>query len=455
MNTPALADRVRQCAPLRHPAFGSLLQLLSVEASEAVQTAAVTVGTRSRLLINPAFVAARCRTDEHLTMLVMHELYHVLLGHTRSVRRPTLAANWAFDCIVNAQLCRLHPGVAFTSFFSAGAAAEGPWSLIAPAPGWPTEPRYAAGALGQLHRQLYDDDGATTAELFALLEGQALALDPDQAGRLLGQHGDDASEGAEQDPLHQDPDLLAEVGRLVARWPMIERRGGVDDGEQATWNRSPRQRHQAARRAVAALLRQAARGASGGAWRQQWAPVEVLSAWPQPQDRRGQLLSLLGHRPLLWQGTGLHTAAGSTGQVAVYLDVSGSMAAWLPLLLDALDEAGALVRWPLYGFSTVVYPVSRRELAQGRFRSSGGTAIACVAQHLLDERIERAVLITDGAVQQVPQALVTRLRRARPRVRVGLLDGCDGSFGQPLGWAVTPLPRLDPPLPPSPRAAAR
>lgn len=126
-----LADRVRQCVPLRHPAFGKLLQLLSIEATDAVPTAAVTVGARSRLLINPAFVAERCRTDAHLSMLVMHELYHVLLGHTRMYRRPTLAANWAFDCIVNAQLCRLHPEVEFTSFFSASAAAEGPGACSA------------------------------------------------------------------------------------------------------------------------------------------------------------------------------------------------------------------------------------------------------------------------------------------------------------------------------------
>jgi hypothetical protein len=117
-----LADRVRQCVPLRHPAFGKLLQLLSIESTDAVPTAAVTVGARSRMLLNPAFVAERCRTDAHLSMLAMHEIYHLLLGHTRMYRRPTLAANWAFDCIINAQLCRLQPDVEFTSFFSAGAA---------------------------------------------------------------------------------------------------------------------------------------------------------------------------------------------------------------------------------------------------------------------------------------------------------------------------------------------
>jgi hypothetical protein len=36
-----------------------------------------------RLLINPQFVEAHAATPERLLMLVMHELHHVLLGHTR------------------------------------------------------------------------------------------------------------------------------------------------------------------------------------------------------------------------------------------------------------------------------------------------------------------------------------------------------------------------------------
>ncbi len=97
------------CVPVTGQAFGKLLSLLSIEASDEVPTACVTTGARSRLLVNPEFVARHCRTDEHLAMLVLHELYHVLLGHTRLYPRVTPAQNWAFDCLINAQLCRLFP----------------------------------------------------------------------------------------------------------------------------------------------------------------------------------------------------------------------------------------------------------------------------------------------------------------------------------------------------------
>ena len=434
-----LADRIRQCVPLRHPAFGKLLQLLSIEVSDQVPTAAVTVGERSTMLINPRFVALRCRTDEHLSMLVMHELYHVLLGHTRLYPRTTLAANWAFDCIINAQLCRLHPEVQYTSFFSACAAAEGPWSLLGPPPGWPDKPRYAEGRLGDVHRRLYDDSGATTAELFALLDRLRLSL-VDGEDRLLGNHNEESDLG---DVLQADPDLFREAGRIVARWPMVEKRASTDDGGAPVWMHSDLRKHVAARRALRNLLAQAASGIEAGPWKRESLETIALTPIPQANDRRAQVHRLIGATPLLWQGQVFQASLQRCGQVAVYLDVSGSMAPWLPVLLQALTESAALVRWPLFGFSTQVHPVSRSNLASGRFRSTGGTDIACVATHMIRTGVKRAVVITDGAVQRIADEDIRRLRKQRPLVRVGLLDGCDGSFCVELGWPVTNIPPLD------------
>ena len=228
---------------------------------------------------------------------------------------------------------------------------------------------------------------------------------------------------------------------------MVERRGGADDGGAPTWERSDLRRHGAARRAVRELLRAAAFGTDGGPWVRSPVETEAFTPLPQAGDRRAHLQRLMGTEPLWWQGLLLQEGRQAAGEVAVYLDVSGSMASWLPVLLEALTESAALVRWPLFGFSTEVHPVTRAELAAGRFRSTGGTHIACVARHLVESRVPRAVVITDGDVQEIPSALAERLRRAKPRVRVGLLDGCNGSFCARLGWPVTRMSALDRPAP--------
>ena len=63
-----------------------------------------------------------------------------------------------------------------------------------------------------------------------------------------------------------------------------------------------------------------------------------------------------------------------------------------------------------------------------------------VAPHCADVG---AVIVTDGEVQRFAVGQLRRLRDARPVVRVGLLDGCDGRFCRATGWPVTHIPPLD------------
>ena len=83
-----------------------------------METAAVECRLQPRLLINPDFVDAWAATPEKLLMLVMHELHHVLLGHTRLFPRLTRVDNLVFDAIINALLCRMFPAPEHTVFFT-------------------------------------------------------------------------------------------------------------------------------------------------------------------------------------------------------------------------------------------------------------------------------------------------------------------------------------------------
>ena len=70
-------------------------------------------------------------------MLVLHELHHVLLGHTRLFRRVTPLDNLAFDAVINALLCRMFPGRDHTAFFTDFYADDQfPACLLRPPCGW-------------------------------------------------------------------------------------------------------------------------------------------------------------------------------------------------------------------------------------------------------------------------------------------------------------------------------
>ena len=117
MSDESLVRRVLEAVPAGAYEMNALLSLVRVEASAEVETAAVSCEARPVLRVNPAFVERHCRSDEHLFLLVMHELHHLLLGHTRLFPRPTPAHNLAFDAVINALLCGRFPERAYTSFF--------------------------------------------------------------------------------------------------------------------------------------------------------------------------------------------------------------------------------------------------------------------------------------------------------------------------------------------------
>ena len=99
-------------------AVRTLLSLMDIVETTEIPTAAVECVAVPRMLINPEFVAAHANTPEKLLMLVMHELHHVILGHTSFFGNTTPIDNLVFDAVINAMLCHDFPGTAHTSFFT-------------------------------------------------------------------------------------------------------------------------------------------------------------------------------------------------------------------------------------------------------------------------------------------------------------------------------------------------
>src|SRR5215831_9397043 len=117
MTMTDLERRVLNAVPAAAFEMNTLLSLLHIEETDAVPTASISCERRPVLRINPTFIRERCRTDEHLFLLVMHELHHVLLGHTRLFPRASRAHNIAFDAVINAMLVARFPADAHRSFF--------------------------------------------------------------------------------------------------------------------------------------------------------------------------------------------------------------------------------------------------------------------------------------------------------------------------------------------------
>lgn len=397
MTESRLEDRILDTFPSGSYGLLALLRLLDIVETTEVPTAAVECTEMPRLRINPEFVECHAETPERLLMLVMHELHHVLLGHTRLFPRLTPVDNLIFDAVINALLCRMFPGAEHTSFFTRYYRDDCyPECLLRPAAGWaPTAPVPMPPALEgsemarvrQVYRALYSETGAHYQELYDALRSVVAAGTGDVP--LIGSHG------TEPEPLTGP--IFEVVRSVVEHWPQpLSPIRGRSWSEVLKLTRLlPRPSNRAVLRA---LLRKVARpgiGARSGLPAPE--PVAVLSPLPG-RDRRAVVLRALGVPQLLYRREAPMMRRASCERVHVYLDVSGSIGELKGALYGAVLDCRELVHPAVHLFSTVVHDVSLAQLRRGECRTTEGTSIECVAGHMALHKVRRAILLTDGFV---------------------------------------------------------
>ena len=405
-----LAERILDCFPSGSYALTALLRLMDVVESDKVPTAAVECRIQPRLLINPGFVERHAETPEKLLMLVMHELHHVLLGHTRLFPCITQTQNFVFDCVINALISRMFPEREHTAFLTEFYSDKRfPECLLRPPTRWNgrnvlTLPKGIRDLskkdcrfVGETYRALYSDSGATYHEVYEVLPKlvpeNALGSIP-----LLGGHDEEGATTGDLD--HYSPVLFDIVRGIVEKWPQppdpIQGRSLADIIDETTTDVNPVPSN---RTILRTLLRKVGNVSRGGRVRRV-GPVQVPSQTPIPVfDRRSVVLQGLGVEPLLHRGfVSVRRRTPLGERVHVYLDVSGSMDGVKGALYGAILDCKEFVDPTVHLFSTEVSDISLEKVRQGVVRSTGGTDIACVASHLAKHKIRRACVVTDGWV---------------------------------------------------------
>jgi len=455
-----LAERLSRALPAATYELEMLCRVAGIQWSRSIPTAAVTCGDRTRLLVNPDFVAEHCRLDEHLFLLVMHELWHVLLAHTRLYSRPTAAHNIAFDAIINAGLARQHCAPEYLEFFEGLNPADAfPALLLRPPVGWPERPQYpTAGPEGtaRIVRALYPRSNERTFEptydeLLELIDSDRLR--PSVHGRptLLGDHDDGVGEA--RDRAATDDDLFGDVvRRIVATWPPPPfPLGGRDAGGNLApgWGGVLDPPVQDVRRAFVAVVRRSLGVRSGGYRRRTRIEVPTVGGagvLPNARDRLAPARRLLGAPNTLWaQPSSTRARVPETPVSAhVYVDVSGSMSTLLPHILGLLLPYAVRREIDVYQFSTEVVPLPLDQLRGARVQTTGGTSIDCVLEHVLSTpRVRRALVLTDGYVGPGRADLVAEVARRHVRIHAVLPHESAWTRDlEPISESVTVLPPL-------------
>ena len=395
-------------------AVRAVLKVLQVEFTETVPTLAVTCETRPRLLVNLAFLKKHCRTDQHVKAVICHEFLHVLLRHTERFAGFSPAEHVAFDAVINAIIHR-ELGDDYSEFMSRYYAKEkGVRRLLRPptrterTPGFGSRSPLMGAWVSLYNGLLIADDIADLAK-----DVQDVKTVPSKGTVLIGGHDHTEFVGELPEVLQEALDQALKSMNGDGIWRSPKERGvganayraaipGVSEGVQR-WRRET----------LEVLRRHLVPDPK--AVRRDTRPLHFTVPVLSPGDRRATLRALWS--PLLPEALWSTEQRLRSGTAQVYLDVSGSMNAEMPLIIGLLARLGSFIHKPLWAFSNVV---AKAEIVNGRLLAdtTGGTSMACVLEHIAETRPAAAVVVTDGYIETLSPGLLAGVRGTRLHVIV-------------------------------------
>jgi VWA domain containing CoxE-like protein len=421
----AIRERIFNVLPAASFQMEKLFGLFDIEFSTETETAAVECRTTPRLLLNKRFLEKYCQDDGDLFLLILHELYHVILGHTRLFPRVAPIDNIVFDAVINSMLSRTVGRTVGTRLFTQTNGYDSlPERLLRPPPGWPDGFTGALAALPEEEQRLigllYGPDepsDLTYRDIYELLrQGLGGCIVPNVL--LLGSHA----------PEQPADDLLKEAVRsIVEGWPPPPVRiAGRDEGRNAKdfWLRPADQPGSAFQKAFENALRKcgvrAGRGAAVYRREVTSSPRSVETVLPNARDRRIHALrAALGQDPLFYRSdlSEQRPRPMRAPIVHLYLDVSGSMTDCLPSISAACRHPFKRGELKIFAFSTVVSQINGHDLSKAPMQNTWGTDINAVLEHLagIPARCQPKVILiaTDGYVGQGRTDLIASLHRTR------------------------------------------
>jgi hypothetical protein len=403
-------------------AIRAVLKVLHIEFTDTVPTLAVTCEDRPRLLVNLDFVREHCHTDAHVKAVICHEFLHVLLRHTERFTSVTPAEHLALDAVINAIIHRTL-GPDYSGMMSRYYAEERGMARLLRPPTVHEQDRiqHAEWGFGRLR------DRQMLAAWGGLYAGRLVADDIRDLARehltrkvrpraaLIGGH-DAFGGGRSPDPGTSsvlanalDAVLKAMNGSGVFRSPAGRGVGAeayrneVREADTAV-GRWRRETYAVLRRHLLPDRRSVAR---------EPAPLSVALPVLSPGDRRAVLRSLWS--PLLPDARWETEHRARAGSAHVYLDLSGSMTAEMPLIVTLLGRLAPYIRRPFWAFSNVVAPAC---ITQGRLiaDTTGGTSMGCVLAHVARTRPKAAIVVTDGYIEPIARAQVAATAGTRLHV---------------------------------------
>ena len=359
------------------------------------QSSALLIKKRPILYLNMEDIETHCKSKEHLFMLVMHEAYHLLLGHKLMTKGVlTKIDNICFDAMINARLCREYPKRKYRSFFTG---------------------LYEEIVEDELNKtdttnKIHPEKGQGKAENPPSKQGSETPME--KTGETNKEEKGKSEEAKDHDasrPKHND----AKPGySLTGRDDQLYR---LDDKEPLNISEEA---------FIEMFIKNFA--AISKPKEPKWKSSSIQTYSYSPEDRRAAAKLALSKRslPLFNKEISFYRKTKQREKrTLVYLDVSGSNVDYLKLIfptLNRLFQGGVIA---LYAFSTKIRRITSYEAKTGQFPVGGGTDINQVFNHFHNNprlhNLKKLVIVSDGCFGEISEE--NKTRNIESKLQIGII----------------------------------
>lgn len=380
----------------------------TVSADENCSTASIDANGVMRY--NPAFVGQHVTGPADLFTVVTHELMHPMFSHF--VYQGGQLENLGADMVINAAISQVFAqrsgkGGLFRRFYKP-IGLEGllrPGSVM-------HQSRYA-----RLYSSFYESTTSaslSTGEVIQTLKVLTPSVEIPTI-MLMGSHGQGQTKRG-TGPDGAAPAFPADaLSRIAEDLKRIAERPGVYTagyGEALyTFLLEVLKTHMSLKRAL--LDRFTTRQKVDRFRRTLTQPRISVSPIPLQPSKRDFMLLAAGMPPLHYHNHAQRVTTETRG-LAIYLDVSGSVNQHLPEIIGLLRSLRTELK-TIFLFSNKVVEVPFRTLLAGHIETTYGTDFNCIAEHILANRYDKAVILTDGyanMTEENQEQLKARMFRA-------------------------------------------
>lgn len=385
-------------------ACSALFKISSIEFTEKVDTMAVQISSHPILYINLTFCRKHLLCENDVKAVLLHEFLHVLLLHTEKYKLNSPLLNICLDAIINAIIYRTE-GMKYAGFFARFYKWEKISFLLRPK----CDEKNFEEEWMNIHKSIYEGKYCAD-DLLELLQylRSKIKLPNLKYIVFIGNHGNINPEVPEHiaDIFN---DILKKMNG-VKIWSGTGGKGAVVSKESVVASKHQHQHWNAATLTILkkCLIENTKRKPI---LEQQHINIPILIG----SDKRSLSKYLYSGLVPMSSAIGTVSILKPEEKVSVYLDVSGSMQNELNRLVELLFHFKKYVKMPLWVFSDTIkeaFFVGNKLV----FDTSYGTRIAPVFNHMRENNISTALIITDGYVDEIIETMLDDLNRKKIQV---------------------------------------